>query len=146
VLGKLNLEEIFVGACIQFPFYFLIGWWVLPLMLVSGILWALGGAEKSNKLFRRLGVAVATSVAVVLTNLHWWPVLLFIPAGWGVITLGYGMPSNDDEGSVLGRFYLALLPYKLANMATRLTTYVLYWVAFILTGKALGVLGLIPII
>jgi hypothetical protein len=71
----------------------------------------------------------------------------FTLPGWGVITLGYGMPDATDKGSILGRFYLAQLKnYKLANMATRLTTYVLYWVAFIIVGKVLGQSGLIPIV
>jgi hypothetical protein len=38
-----NWEEIFIGACLQFPLYFIVGWWVLPIMLVCGILWRLGG-------------------------------------------------------------------------------------------------------
>jgi hypothetical protein len=78
-------------------------------------------------------------------SLAWWPMLAFTLPGWGVVTLGYGMPDNDDKGSVLGRFYLKHLNYKLANFATRLTTYILYWVAFIGAGKVLSQIGLIPI-
>ena len=135
---ELNIEEIFVGACIQFPFYFLVGWWVLALMPVSGFLWALGGAKDSSKLFRRLGVAVATVVSVVVTNITWWPIASFIPVGWGVLTLGYGMPDGEDEGSFFGKLYLRILKnYKLANFSTRLTTYIIYWVAFIVVGGIL---------
>jgi hypothetical protein len=144
---KLNPEEIAVGAFIQFPFYFVIGWWVLLLMPISGLLWALGGAEKSNKLFRRLGVPVATNVAVIASNVNWWPMALAILPMWGVVSLGYGMPDATDEGSWLGRKYLSLLKnYRWANLATRVTTYVLYWVAFLLTAFIVGVLGLVPIV
>ena len=148
LFGKeLNLEEMFVGACIQFPFYFFIGWLVLPLMAVSAVLWALGGAENSSKAYRRWGVAIATSVLVFARFPSLWAYLAFIPVGWGVLTLGYGMPDATDKGSVLGRLYLAQLKdYKLANFATRITTYILYWIAFILVGKVLGQLGLIPIL
>ena len=147
LFGKeLNIEELFVGACIQYPFYFLIGWWVLPLMVVSAILWALGGAEKSNKLFRRLGVPVASSISVLLV-LQWWFIPIFILPGWGSITLGYGMPDATDEGSFLGRLYLKFLKnYKLAQFATRITIYILYWASFILTGKILSLFGLIPVL
>lgn len=133
LFGKeLNPEEIFVWACIQFPFYFIVGWYVLPLMVISGIFGALGGAKYSKKGYRTLGVPFATSVAVVAVNPSPWHLLAFIPAGWGVCTLGYGMPDKTDRGSVLGRFYIKLLQYKPAVMATRLTTYILYWVSFLL--------------
>lgn len=143
LFGKeLNLEEMFVGACIQFPFYFMIGWWVILLMAASSILWALGGAENSNKLYRRLGVAVATSAFMITISPA---ILLFILPGWGILTLGYGMPDATDKGSWLGRFYLrALKNYKAANFATRVTTYILYWVAFIVVVGVEGRLGWVP--
>jgi hypothetical protein len=141
IFGKeLNLEEMFIGAFIQAPFYFIIGWWVLLLMAISAILWALGGAANSNKLFRRLGVPVATSVAVALTTGNWLA-LAFIPLGWGALSIGYGIPSTQppDAGSFLGRFFLKILKTeKLANLATRLTIYSLYWISFIVIARVLS--------
>lgn len=146
MIKKLNIEELCVGAFIQFPFYFIIGWWVIPLMIISAILWAVGGS--GPKLFRRLGVPIATSLAIVLWNFQYWTVLaLFVAPGWGVISIGYGMPDKTDKGSFLGRFYLGQLKnYAFANMATRVTTYMLYWSVMVVVGKVLGVLNLIPIL
>ena len=147
LFGKeLNLEEIFVGTCIQFPFYYLVGWWVLVLMPVSGILWALGGAANSNKLFRRLGVPVATSLAVALTNPGWWWIAVFVPVGWLVKSIGYGIPDGEDDGSVLGKFWKKILKnQRLTDFAVRLTTYIIYWIAFGVVAYLLGVLRVLPL-
>jgi hypothetical protein len=51
-----NKEEFFIGACLQFPLYFIVGWWILPVMLVCGILWRLGGWSNGAKIFRWAGV------------------------------------------------------------------------------------------
>ena len=40
-----NVEEMFIGAVLQFPLYFIVGWLVLPVMVVCGILWRLGGMK-----------------------------------------------------------------------------------------------------
>lgn len=134
LFGKmLSLEEMFIGHGIQFPFYFVIGWWVLPLALVSSMLWAYGGAEGTSKAWRRIGVPAATAGFVVAFNPTMVWMLAFIPAGWGALTVGYGMPSTQppDEGSTLGRLMLKVLKnYKIAEFATRLTTYLLFWAAF----------------
>jgi hypothetical protein len=50
---------------------------------------------------------------------------------WGVVSMGYGMPDQSDEGSVLGRFYSGWLSRKAANWATRLTVFVLFNVVMI---------------
>ena len=39
-----NPEELFMGAVLQFPIYYVVGWWVLPIMLACGLLWRFGGA------------------------------------------------------------------------------------------------------
>jgi len=134
VFGKeLTWSELSVGAFVQFPFYYMIGWWVLVLMLVSALLWAYGGASHTSKSWRRWGVPTAAGVAVVAFNPTMWPLLGWIPAGWGALTLGYGMPDQNDDGSFLGTLMLRVLKdYKTADMATRVTTYVLYWLSFIL--------------
>lgn len=73
-----NKEEIFIGACLQFPLYFIVGWWVLPIMLVCGILWRLGGWDKGNKLYRRIGVPLVVCSASIVFGAS-WTVLLSIP-------------------------------------------------------------------
>jgi len=42
-------EEIFIGACLQFPLYFIIGWKILLIMPLCGLLWRLGGVEGGVK-------------------------------------------------------------------------------------------------
>jgi len=58
-IPKLSLVELFVGFLIQMPFYYLIGNWVFTLAGASSVLWALGGAADSNKIFRRFLVPFA---------------------------------------------------------------------------------------
>lgn len=130
LFGKyLNLEEIFIGSMLQFPFYFLIHWWVLLLMPISGVLWALGGASESNKLFRRLGAPLASYLFVALylfLNLHitsYYLVLAFI-GGICSISIGYG------ESSFLYKLYSKWYDEKVIDYPVRITTYVLYWLSF----------------
>ena len=71
-------EEIFIGAALQFPLYFIVGWWVVPIMLVYGALWRLGGMEGGSKLFRRIGVPLVVCGATYLT-LHHLSIFLAVP-------------------------------------------------------------------
>jgi hypothetical protein len=73
-----NWEEIFIGACLQFPLYFIVGWWVIPVMIVCGILWRLGGWEHGNKAFRRIGVPIVVCGSAFLFGVK-WPIFLAIP-------------------------------------------------------------------
>lgn len=129
LFGKyLNVEEIFVGAMIQFPFYFLIHWWVLLLMPISGILWALGGADNSNKLWRRLGVPLIAFVFISI-YLMLKPILLGYVAigcigGISAISIGYG------ESSFLYKLYSKWFDEKVIDYPIRITVYVLYWLSF----------------
>lgn len=68
-------EELFVGAMLQWPLYFLIGWDVGLLMLACGLLWRLGGWSKGNKLYRRIGVPLA----IWIVSGVGWPMLLAGP-------------------------------------------------------------------
>jgi len=100
-------------------------------MLVSALLWAYGGADGTAKAWRRWGVAISTAGFVVGFNPSMMNMLLFIPVGYGVLTIGYGIPDEGDEGSFFGSLYIRLLKnHKMADFATRVTTYVLYWLAF----------------
>jgi hypothetical protein len=71
-------EEIFIGSCLQFPLYFLVGWSVLPIALICGVLWRLGGWSGGSKLFRRIGVPLVVCGATFLT-LHHWQIFLAVP-------------------------------------------------------------------
>jgi len=71
-------EEIFIGAVLQFPLYFIVGWWVLPIMLVCGIFWRLGGWSAGNKFFRRLGVPLIVCSSSMAFGVS-WVILLAVP-------------------------------------------------------------------
>jgi hypothetical protein len=122
---ELNVEEIFVGSMIQYPFIFIVGWWVIPLMAVSGLLWSIGGSKEGEKIIRRVGVALATALALVIYNHAYWPCLISGCGAAGAVWMGYGV------NSVLYKAYSAILyTDKTRTFATRLTTYFLYWLAF----------------
>ena len=71
-------EELYIGSCLQFPLYFVVGWSVLPIALVCGILWRLGGWTYGNKLYRRLGVPLAVCGVSMLFGVG-WIILLAVP-------------------------------------------------------------------
>jgi len=95
-----NWEEIFVGACLQFPLYFIVGWWVLPIMAVCGILWRLGGWKHGNKLFRRVGVPLLVCSCAFasiheLTIFLCAPFLVWIAPSYGVDSWLFKLLKND---------------------------------------------------
>lgn len=71
-------EEIFIGAFLQFPLYFIIGWWILLIMPLCGLLWRLGGVEGGSKLARRLGVPFIVCLSTYLCT-HSLIIFLAIP-------------------------------------------------------------------
>ena len=108
-------EELFIGAVLQFPLYFVVGWWVLPVMLACGILWRLGGWEHGNKLFRRLGVPATVCGVSMLFGVN-WPILLAIPfMVW--IAPSYGVESW-------------LFKLIKNDFLTRVITYAWYWAMY----------------
>lgn len=115
---KLNKEEMFIGAMIQYPFYFMIHWWVIVAMAASGVLWAMGGAEKSSKLFRRIGCPIVSGLCLLCSHLSLGALLGTI-MGFGVLTIGYG------ESSWLYK------RFKENDFVIRTITYMLYWTVFV---------------
>ena len=110
-----NREEIFIGACLQFPLYFIVGWWVLPIMAVCGILWHLGGWKYGHKAFRWLGVPlVVCGSAFFFTHNAY----VFLAAPFMVkLAPSYGKDSWLFE--------------RLKNdLPTRLICFAWYWTAF----------------
>jgi len=122
---KLNLEEIFIGAMLQFPLYFIVGWWVLPIQAICGILWALGGAENSSKFFRRLGIPLTVCIATALT-LHKLSILIAVPF---MIWL---CPSYGESGWLFKLCLQLTSNHKMADFLCRGFTYIFYWISFTL--------------
>lgn len=131
---KLNQEELIIGAIVGLSFAVKVGWWAILLAVLTSPLWAMGGAEKSSKLFRRLGVPLACSGLVAIIYHNWVP-LISLPLASLVLHMGYGIPSTQpvDEGSWLGRlcFKWANKNEKLAELYCRTIIYTLLTLAFI---------------
>lgn len=70
--------------------------------VIGAILGALGGAEKSSKLFRRIGIPILLLlVGILFKNYAAILLSLYIP----IFYIGYGIPDASDSGSSLGRFW-----------------------------------------
>ena len=110
-----NPEEMFIGAVLQFPLYYVIGWWVLPVMLVAGLLWRFGGMTGGSKLARRIGVPGIVCGATLIAT-KGWLILLAIPF------MVWVAPSYGEDSWL----------FKLTknNFLTRTATYAWYWAAF----------------
>jgi hypothetical protein len=93
-------EEWFIGVTLQFPLYFIVGWWVIPIMLVCGLLWRLGGMAGSSKLFRRLGVPMVVCGVTFLVTHHWTiflaiPFMVWLAPSYGIDSWLYKLIKND---------------------------------------------------
>ena len=110
-----NPEEFMVGAFLQFPLYFVIGWKILALMPLCAILWRLGGVEGGSKLFRRIGVPLVVCGATLL-QFHHVAILLAIPF------MVWLAPSYGEESFLFGLLR--------NNFLTRLICFAWYWIAF----------------
>jgi hypothetical protein len=115
-----SVEEFLVGALLQLPFYFLFGGWVMPLSFVCGCLWAYGGASGTSKLWRRLGIPLVITVALMTSKVGFWAILA-TPMLMLILSMGYGKESFVWK-SIRDR-----KPHKEADIITRTILYLLYW-------------------
>lgn len=113
---KLNPVELAVGTVVVGVWFYFLGWLTIPGALLGSLLWSLGGADGYSKAWRRIGVPAIMCLFSALWLKSFWPLISFLPF-FGVLTIGYGIPSwngpngsQDDEGSFLGR-----LCYKLVG-------------------------------
>jgi len=94
-------EEIFVGAMLQFPLYFIVGWLIIPIMIICGLLWRFGGVEGGSKLARRLGVPFIVCFSTYLCTKHYIiflavPFMIWLcPASYGKNSWLYKLIKND---------------------------------------------------
>ncbi len=92
---------------------------LITLPVLGGLLGSLGGADNSSKSYRRFFIpALLTSFAFSNTYSVFVITIMFMSLA---LSMGYGIPSEDDAGSFLGRFFLKLFKenHKLADIATR---------------------------
>ena len=130
---ELNRNELITGAIFGISFVWILGVYALALAPIAALLWALGGSVK--KAYRRIGVPVAVAIFLSLVLSEWIRPALTIPGAFGILSIGYGIPSTQppDAGSVLGRFFFKLSP-RWADVLTRGSIFVMlalnyFWVA-----------------
>lgn len=129
----LNKEELATGFVFGICFWPIIGPLTLLVGTICSFLWALTGSGKS-KLYRRLGVPLVPCAAIYLMTYN-WHIWISLPLAYGVLSLGYGIPSTQppDSGSTLGRFWYRVFNNNetKAHLATRGTIYLLLLVSFL---------------
>ena len=82
-------EEIFIGVALQFPLYFIIGWWIIPVSLACGLLWRYGGWSKGVKWARWAVVPLLVCGATFLVTYSWW-IFLAAPFMVKLMPFSYG--------------------------------------------------------
>jgi hypothetical protein len=94
-------EELVIdGICSTIFLYWLVGWPVFAISVVSGILWRLGGVKGGNKLFRRVGVPLVVCGATFLTFHNWLiflagPFMVWLAPSYGEKSWLYKRLKND---------------------------------------------------
>lgn len=140
---KLNENELLVGFLVGSTSALLMDWWFVPMSISVSVLWALGGTY--HKAYRRVGVPLVITICYLIFYEELLCLLTF-PMLFGVLSIGYGIPTihgqkivdgdwvyeYTDEGSFLGSFFWKYsLNDKLANFLTRGTIYLLILVSLI---------------
>ena len=141
---KLNKEEIYTGIAHSLPWIYFQGWWGILSAILSGFLWAFGGAEGTKKDWRRIGCPVVICLPIVF--LYGWQILITGILFHLILRIGYGIPTYlpdgtcTDEGSTLGRIWWwvcggdeapAKSTEKMATIGVRTTLAVLTTLAFL---------------
>lgn len=94
-------------------------------MVVSALLWAIGGSKEGKKIVRRIGVPLTTFIALIATGTAYWPSAFGAAAAFGIVSIGYG-----ESSALYKLMYKLYFTERTATFATRLITYVLYWLVF----------------
>ena len=79
---------------------------------VTGLLGSWAGASGTSKSWRRVGIPVLLLLTfgilqVITVGIVSWMTILLMNLAW-VYSIGYGIPSHDDAGSTLGRFFFRI--------------------------------------
>lgn len=96
-----NPEELIIsGICSCIFVYWIIGWWIIPVFVICGLLWRLGGWEHGNKLFRRLGVPLVVCGASFMAGVSWIillavPFMVWLAPSYGVDSWLFKLVKND---------------------------------------------------
>ena len=109
-------EEIFIGAVIQFPLYFIIGWKILFIMPLCGLLWRLGGVEGGVK-WARWAVVPLIICTITFVMLHSWWIFLAAPFMVKLMPFSYGKSGW-------------LYKWLKNDFLVRMITFCWYWLVF----------------
>ena len=119
---------------------------VLISSISCGLLGSYAGADKTWKGWRRYIMPLLLTLLAFIMLQNWWCLLLL----FAIIPLsrGYGIPSPNDNGSTLGRFFWKLFNKNefLANIATRGVLSGLEWAVFIVVAIFKGTFMLYTIL
>ena len=111
-MNKFSWQEFFIGMAATASLVFLIGGWAVPLAVVSGALWMLGGTFKKG--IRRYGVPFTISFFMAVSGVPYWTNVGASVLGLTVLHIGDGFPdrrpTTADEGSWLGRQVERIFP------------------------------------
>lgn len=105
-IGKdlLNTNELIRGAILGMLLTPATKWAALIVIPAASYLYALSGCKGRDKIWRRIWMPGICGLACAINLAHWPAILGAIP-GYGLMTLGYGLPSTQppDEGSWIGQ-------------------------------------------
>jgi len=119
-----NPFEIFWGGCKQFMIVLTIKWWAVPVMVVCGILWRIGGTEGGNKLARRIGVPLVLCGSTFCVFRE-WPIFLAVPFMIWACPWSYGADSW-----LFKKIKAFVIVQEKADSITRFILFVWYWGVF----------------
>jgi hypothetical protein len=128
-------EDLGIGASWGFWVGLAIQGWTgaLILTLWGAVLWRLGGmGYLGTKGWRRVGIPLVM-VALSLVYGHGWALLGLTAIA--PLSIGYGIPQEDESPSALGKFWGKLFPLdiRMTNMFTRGTCHLLTAICLIPT-------------
>jgi len=115
---------------------------------LSAFLWAYGGKEGTSLAWRRVGVPIVLFYTISIITQAWFLSLFAMVVLYGAITLPYGVPSSQDPGGAIGKFWHSFLRddglwtkskiTKWTNIMTRFTVGIAYGFPCILLSLVKG--------
>jgi len=101
-----------------------IHWWIIPVQIICGLFWALGGAAGGSKLFRRIADPLVITGATFF-HFHQFGIFAAVPFMVWFCPWSYGETSN-----LFIYFKNITGDQRKADFYTRGILYVWYWAAY----------------
>lgn len=134
-LKRFNSQEFLIGSVVHAGLVFLLGFWIIPVELLSAVLWSIGGVF--YKPVRRFFVPIVPYLFLSYLNGFQLLYVLAVVGGIAVLHIGDGFPDHrpttKDPGSALGRFVEKFIPEpELGGKVTKWLLAAIYQVPLIL--------------